>query len=141
MKQCSCCGRFFVPDKRVEKRQKACKREECGKSIKREAQKNWCEKNPEYFKNLYIDYVKPWRAKKKRLSSPLIKDKIPEKIKDEIAAAGIKDQIPAKMIKDEIPRSKPMVELVLLIPVDTAGMIKDEIRLRKVGAHRFAAYG
>lgn len=61
-----------------------------------------------------------------------IKDRMPEMIKDEI---------PAKVIKDGIPPSKPMVELVLLIPGDAVGMIKNEIRLRKVDTNMFAAYG
>ena len=62
-----------------------------------------------------------------------------EKIKD--VTAVIKDKIPPLMIKDEIPHSNPLVELVLLIPGDAVGMIKDEIRLRKVDTNRFAAYG
>ena len=46
-----------------------------------------------------------------------------------------------RMIKDEIPSSKPLQRLVILIPDDKAGMIKDEIRLRRVGTRTFAAHG
>jgi len=51
-----------------------------------------------------------------------------------------KDKSP-KVIKDEIPPSKPYQQLVLLIPEDKTGMIKDEIRLRRVDISTFEAYG
>lgn len=114
-KRCIICGRFFTPDKRVGERQKVCRAGACKRARKKKAQKNWREKNPEYFKNLYTDYVKPWRQKKRLLSSGVIKDKI--------------------------PLSKPYQQLVLLIPEDRVGVIKDEIRLRRVAGSTFAAYG
>jgi hypothetical protein len=46
-----------------------------------------------------------------------------------------------RMIKDEIPPSKPYVELILRIPGMKRRMIKDEIRLQKVGRRTFAADG
>jgi hypothetical protein len=46
-----------------------------------------------------------------------------------------------RMIKDEIPTAKPLQKLVILIPDDKVGMIKDEIRLKRVGARTFAASG
>ena len=46
-----------------------------------------------------------------------------------------------KMIKDEIPPEKPLQKLVILIPDDKAKMIKDEIRLKRIGARTFAAHG
>lgn len=143
-KRCQYCGQFFVPDARAVKTQKACARAECRKARKREAHKKWCEDNPESFKNHYRDYVVPWRQRK--IGAPCssaaygIKDETPDKIKDRMPEV-IKDKTPHPMIKDGIPPSKPLVELVLLIPGDAVGMIKDEIRLRKVGTHRFAAYG
>ncbi|HOC45012.1 MAG TPA: hypothetical protein PKM26_00255 [Syntrophorhabdaceae bacterium] len=45
------------------------------------------------------------------------------------------------MIKDEIPSEKPLQRLVILIPDDKVSMIKDEIRLKRVGARTFAAHG
>ena len=46
-----------------------------------------------------------------------------------------------RMIKDEIPSARPLQRLVILIPDDKVGMIKDEIRLRRVGTRTFAAHG
>jgi len=45
------------------------------------------------------------------------------------------------MIKDEMPSEKPLQRLIILIPDATAGMIKDEIRLKRVGTRTFAASG
>jgi hypothetical protein len=46
-----------------------------------------------------------------------------------------------RMIKDEIRSARPLQKLVILIPDDKVGMIKDEIRLRRVGVRTFAAHG
>lgn len=139
-KRCQYCGQFFVPDARAVKTQKACGRVECKKARKREAHKKWCEDNPESFKNHYRDYVVPYRQRKRGDLPSSSEVKAEDKIKDRMPEV-IKDKTPHPMIKDGIPPSKPLVELVLLIPGDAVGMIKDEIRLRKVGTHRFAAYG
>jgi hypothetical protein len=45
------------------------------------------------------------------------------------------------MIKDEMPTAKPLQKLIILIPDERVGMIKDEIRLKRVGVRTFAAYG
>lgn len=119
-KKCLYCGRYFVPDRRVGKRQKACHREACKRARKQESQKNWRKKNPDYFKGDYWR-VKEWRQKKKAL-----------------LPSGMKQ---GKMIQDEIPISKPYQQLILLIPEDKTGMIQDEIRLRKVAGYTFVAYG
>lgn len=112
-----------MPDKRVGERQKVCGAEVCKKARKKKAQGSWRDNNPEYFKNHYTDYVKPWRQKKRLLS-----------------LAGRGDERP-EVIKDKIPPLKPYQQLVLLIPEDKTGMIKDEIRLRRVVEYTFAAYG
>jgi hypothetical protein len=109
VKRCLFCGRYFTPDYRVKDKQKSCRRPECRKARKKNAQKAWVEKNPDYFDDLYETYVKPWRER--------------------------------KMIKDEIPSEKPLQRLVILIPDGVAGMIKDEIRLKRVGTRTFAASG
>jgi hypothetical protein len=46
-----------------------------------------------------------------------------------------------QMIKDKIPSEKPLQKLIILIPDDKGRMIKDEIRLKRVGARTFAAHG
>lgn len=45
------------------------------------------------------------------------------------------------LIKDKIPSEKPLRKLIILIPDDTVGMIKDEIRLKRVGTRTFAPHG
>ncbi len=55
--------------------------------------------------------------------------------------AYIKPWRTRKMIKDEIPQEKPLQKLILLIPDERAGMIKDEIRLKRIGTRMFAAHG
>lgn len=127
VKKCLYCGKYFVPDRRVGTRQKACHRDKCKESRKQEAQKNWCRKNPEYFKGDYWR-VKEWRLKKKR-SCPVQSAK-------QVGIDSCRD-----MIQDEIPPSKPYQQLVLLIPDSRTGMIQDEIRLKRVDGHTFTAYG
>jgi len=46
-----------------------------------------------------------------------------------------------KKVKDKIPPAKPLERLILIIPADKAGMIKDEITVKKVGKRTFSAHG
>jgi hypothetical protein len=102
---------------RVGDRQKACKSLACRGKRKQEAQRQWLEKNPGYFRGRY-DYVKEWRRRRRT-----------------------DHELPGKMIQDEIPSSKPMQTYVLLIPEVKTGMIQDEIILRRLDNNTFAAYG
>jgi hypothetical protein len=45
------------------------------------------------------------------------------------------------MIKDEIPTAKPLQKLIILIPDERVGMIKDKIVVRRIGTRTFAAHG
>ena len=114
-KRCAYCGRYFIPDRRVGSKQKACSRFECRKKRKQDAQKRWLAKNEGYFSGRYEE-VKEWRKRKKEASG-------------------------GGMIQDEIPRSKPIRKYVLLIPEDKTGMIQDEIILRRLNGITFAAHG
>ncbi|MGZ6276468.1 MAG: hypothetical protein ACXWMI_10205 [Syntrophales bacterium] len=116
-KRCAYCGRYFVPDRRVGDKQKACGSAECKGKRKQEAQRRWVEKNPGYFEDRYA-YVKEWRRKKK-----------------------FSHHYSGKMIQDEIPPSEAMQTYVLLIPEAKTGVIQDEIILRRLGGSTFAAYG
>ena len=94
-KRCLFCGQYFTPDYRVKDRQKACRDPGCKKARKKEAQKAWCEKNPDYFEGRY-PYVKAWRQGRK-----MIQDEIPPKN----PYVELVIRIPAKkkdMIQDEI---------------------------------------
>lgn len=62
-KKCAFCGQFFQPDPRVGARQKSCKRPVCQKKRKRAQEKRWKSENPDYFQDLYTEYVKPWRTR------------------------------------------------------------------------------
>lgn len=119
-KRCMHCGRYFTPDKRIGQRQKVCQREQCKLARKKQAQQQWRRNNPEYFNNLYLDYVKPWRQRRRELKATLLRKQV---------------------IKDEIPPSKPLQKLILWIPGDSKGGIKDEIVLRRLDRQTFAAYG
>lgn len=58
-KRCACCGRMFVPDRRVGARQKTCSAA-CRKVRKGESNKRFRGKNPDYWLGRY-DVVKAWR--------------------------------------------------------------------------------
>jgi hypothetical protein len=60
---------------------------------------------------------------------------------DNLYEAYVKPWRKRRMIKDEIPSTKPLQKLIILIPDTTTGMIKDEIRLKRVGTRTFAASG
>lgn len=114
VKRCLFCGRFFVPDLRVGERQKACGRDVCKRKRKHLAHRLWCEKNPDYFKDHYVLYVKPWRKRRRSLQKV-------DKRRDSLGRAYLR--------------------LILPIAEDWRGLIKDEIHLRRVGRRTFAAYG
>jgi hypothetical protein len=48
-KPCCVCGKWFIPDGRIGKRQRACKKTACLKERKRRAQASWVDRNPDYF--------------------------------------------------------------------------------------------
>lgn len=94
-------------------RQKACGRDVCKQKRKHLAHRLWCEKNPDYFKDHYVLYVKPWRERK-------ASQKI-DKRRDKLGGAYLR--------------------LILPVTEDWGGLIKDEIHLRRVDRRTFAAYG
>jgi hypothetical protein len=120
-KRCVYCGRYFIVDRRLGGRQKACGRDSCKKKRKQSSQRAWSAKNPDYYKGRYW-YVKEWRQKRRRLKTDTA-------------------HLSQSMIQDTIPLSKPYRRLVLIIPETKAGVIQDEIRLRRVDNITFAAYG
>jgi hypothetical protein len=113
VKRCLFCGRFFVPDPRVGDRQRACKRDECKRKRKRLAHRLWCEKTPDYFKDHYIYYVKPWRERRSSQRDDKRRDRL----------------------------GRAYLRLILPIRGDWKDLIKDEIHLRRVDGRTFVAYG
>lgn len=61
-KKCQYCGRWFIPDPRVVKRQRACSIE-CQRVRKRQYNRLYRLRHPECWKDHYRDYVKPWRQR------------------------------------------------------------------------------
>ena len=45
------------------------------------------------------------------------------------------------MIKDKIPPPEALQKLVIFIPADKAGMISDEITVKKIRKRTFSAHG
>lgn len=113
-KRCEFCGRYFVPDRRVGDRQRACSRQECKKARKQSAQRRWVDANPGYFCGRYPE-LKERRLKQRSLE--------PE------------------VIQDTIPPAKPLLRLVLWVPGTRLSMIQDEITLRRLTGCEFAATG
>lgn len=122
-KRCEYCGRYFIPDKRVGNRQRACFRPECKRQRKLQGQKKWKKSHPEVTAHHYEDYVKPWREARRNERRE--------------RQASLRPEV----IRDKIPPSNPYWELVLLIPEETRDMIRDEIRLRRLDNSTFVAYG
>lgn len=57
--RCQCCGRVFVPDKRVGQRQKTCSAA-CRQIRKSDSNRSFRRRNPDYWLDRY-DVVKAWR--------------------------------------------------------------------------------
>jgi len=60
---------------------------------------------------------------------------------DDLYEMYVKPWRKRKMIKDEIPSENHLQKLILLIPDGTMKMIKDEIRLKRIGIRTFEAHG
>lgn len=112
-RRCLFCGRFFVPDPRVGDRQKACGRDLCKRKRKHLAHRLWCEKNPDYFKDHYVSYVKPWRERR---------------------SSGKDDK------RRDRP-AKPYLKLILPVTAGLSSLIKDEIHFRRLDNRTYVAYG
>ncbi len=61
-KRCRYCGCRFIPDVRVGERQKACS-PACQKMRKRENNRIYRARNPDYRQGHYEQYIKPWRQR------------------------------------------------------------------------------
>ena len=48
-KPCTICRKWFLPDPRIGKRQRACRKPECQEARRKKTQAAWRDKNPDYF--------------------------------------------------------------------------------------------
>lgn len=62
-KTCPYCFIEFTPHPKVGDRQVCCGRESCKRQRKKDADRKWRKKNPDYFKCRYQTYIKPWLEK------------------------------------------------------------------------------
>jgi hypothetical protein len=102
--RCRYCGRFFVPDRRVGKRQKSCGREECRVKRKRESQRRWVEANPGYFSGRYAN-TKQWRKRHpdyQRRRRAAKRSEIQDEIKAGTPGRTIRVVVPGDWWRDEI---------------------------------------
>ena len=63
-RRCPCCGGFFTPDYRNQRRQRYCSKPECRKASRAASQKRWLNKpdNRDYFRGLHnVARVQEWR--------------------------------------------------------------------------------
>lgn len=135
-RHCEFCGRFFIPDCRVGKKQRCCSRPECRKARKRASQASWAAKNPGYFTGRYEntrcwrgahpDYQRQWRRKFRE-----IQDTIPEVT----GRKSVRLLLPAKWFKDEIQDT--MVRITLIDSetcISTAPGVRYKTRLSQTGS-------
>ena len=119
--RCQICGRHYRPDRRAGRRQRSCARPECRRERKRRAQQQWVARNPGYFRGRY-EYVKAWRQRR-REQRQQEQERLPE------------------VIQDAMPPKNAYQQLTLLIPACRAGVIQDEIVLKRLTASTFIAPG
>lgn len=62
-KRCRYCGCSFRPDPRASHHQYSCSKAACRRKSKRDSQKRWTAKNPDYFAGRYASSTKPWLEK------------------------------------------------------------------------------
>ena len=86
-KICIICHKPFIPDSRVGDRQKACSNWYCKQQRKKLAQKQWCLKNPDYFKERYPLLKEQILENKRKRQSQQIN------IPKELSGSGIQDKL------------------------------------------------
>jgi hypothetical protein len=111
-KRCVCCGKMFVPDRRVGARQKTCSAV-CRMNRKRENNKRFRRKNPGYWFGRYEvvkawrkehpDYQREWRRRRKERCQGLAAGEIQAEIFAKALDAVQKNVFVLREIQAEIP--------------------------------------
>ncbi len=103
-KHCYCCGKIFIPNKRLGDRQKTCGRDECKKKLNRKNQLKWRQRNSGCFTGRYSN-TKAWREKNPHYQKSWRKKR--------------------REIQNSIPQISPMKSIRCLVPVN---FLKNEIQ-------------
>lgn len=111
-KRCSCCGRIFVPDRRIGARQKTCSAA-CRKVRKSESNKRFRRKNPDYwvgrydvvraFRQEHPDYQREWRRMRKEQRQTLSAGEIQAEMFSKALDAVQKNVLVLREIQAEMP--------------------------------------
>ena len=111
-KRCQCCGKMFVPDRRVGVRQKTCSAA-CRQIQKGKSNKRFRGKNPGYWRGRYEmikawriahpDYQKTWRLKRKEQRMTFSPSEIQSEIFSKALDAVEKNVIVLREIQAEMP--------------------------------------
>lgn len=111
-KRCQCCGRMFVPDRRVGPRQMTCSAA-CRKVRKSENNKRFRRKNPGYWLGRYEvvrvwrkehpDYQREWRRRQKEQRQGLVPGEIQAEMFSKALDAVEKNVIVLREIQAEMP--------------------------------------
>lgn len=110
--RCACCGRIFVPDRRVGVRQKTCSAA-CRKDRKSESNKRFCRKNPDYWLGRYElvkawrkehpDYQREWRRRRKERRQEIAPGEIQAEMFGKALDAVQKNVLVLREIQAEMP--------------------------------------
>ncbi len=102
-KPCCFCRKWFMPDRRVGSRQKACSNPECQEKRRHRTQANWRERNPEYERARWIRdrSIKAEAADKAKKEPPTPGKKRPRRPLP-IRVGGQLREVPWETIQDEI---------------------------------------
>ena len=88
-KPCTICRRWFRPDPRVGKRQRACDRPECQTARRQKTQASWRQRNPDYAIGWRLDQRKAQTEEPEALRLPPPLPRLPwEFAKDQFGAQG-----------------------------------------------------
>src|SRR3990172_7011572 len=111
-KRCQCCGRKFMPDRRVGLRQKTCSAA-CRKVQKSEGNRRFSRENPDYWRGRYEvvkawrqdhpDYQKTWRQRRKERRMTFSPGEIQAEMFSKALDADQKNVLLLREIQAEMP--------------------------------------
>lgn len=102
-KPCSVCRKWFMPDRRVGARQRACSLPECRQEQRRRTQAGWRAQNPDYFlARRLLKRSAQAEAAASAAKKPHVAGEEPPRRPPPIVLGGILRQLPWDVMQDEI---------------------------------------